>query len=242
VKNCFVKLSILGLLSFNVAASEQIITDAVAVLSEKIQQKFNITEIAPSEIPGISQVALDTKIVYITNDGKYAIVGNILDISADPHQWNLTERLSNKMRSNLLNEVKQQQPIVYKATAPKIGEVVVFTDVDCIYSKKMHKQIHEYTKLGIEVIFLAFPRNENSSTFDKTQSIWCSADPLESLDLVAAKGRRIESKSCENPIKEHIRLGQRLGVTGTPAIFLSNGTFLAGYMEPATLASLLKKS
>jgi len=237
-----IRLSILGLLSFNATASEDIIADAVGVLSKKIQQNLSISEISPSPIPGVSQVILDSKIIYVTNDGKYAFIGNLLEIAEDPRKWNITEASSNKIRSTLLNDIKYQQPIIYKATTSKIGEVVVFTDVDCAYSKKMHQQIHEYNKLGIEVIFLAFPRTQNSNTYAKTESIWCSADPLASLDLVAAKGRGIENRSCENPIKEHIRLGQKLGITGTPSIFLKNGTLLAGYIAPDQLAQAIKNS
>jgi thiol:disulfide interchange protein DsbC len=239
------KLLLLCLISFNTAASDdKIVTDAVGVLSKKIQQPLSITKITPSKIAGLSQVNLDTKIIYISDDGKYAILGNVLDLDKESSNWNLTEQESNKARSAILAEIKFQQPIVYKAQNKKIGEVVVFTDVDCGYCKKMHKQVNEYTALGIEVIFMAYPSNRsgNNQTFIKTQSIWCSADPLASLDSVASYGRNIETKSCDSPVPAHLKLGQRLGVTGTPALFLTDGRLLPGYVTPSELAKIIQQN
>jgi len=51
----------------------------------------------------------------------------------------------------------------------------------------------------------------------------------------------IDNNVCEgNPVAEQYSLGQRLGVNGTPAIILEDGTVLPGYMPPAALAQRLE--
>ena len=67
---------------------------------------------------------------------------------------------------------------------------------------------------------------------------WCASDPKRALtDL--KEGRDLELKLCQdNPVENHYLLGQRIGITGTPAIISSSGDLLPGYLPPM---ELLKK-
>ena len=44
---------------------------------------------------------------------------------------------------------------------------------------------------------------------------------------------------CDNPVADHYALGQKVGVTGTPAIITSDGRLLPGYMPAENLAEAL---
>jgi thiol:disulfide interchange protein DsbC len=46
--------------------------------------------------------------------------------------------------------------------------------------------------------------------------------------------------TCPNPIKAQYELGQELGVRGTPAVFLEDGTQVGGYLSPTDLAAAMK--
>ena len=74
-----------------------------------------------------------------------------------------------------------------------------------------------------------------------TVSVWCSKDQNEALDL-AKGGAEMEVKDCDNPIDEHLKVSRSLGVRGTPAIILEDGSMLPGYVPAnkliAELASL----
>ena len=72
-------------------------------------------------------------------------------------------------------------------------------------------------------------------------SVWCSSDKKKSLSTLKAD-KEIESLFCTNqPITEQYNLGKTLGVTGTPAIFTSNGSQIKGYIPPLELAQRLSE-
>jgi thiol:disulfide interchange protein DsbC len=56
---------------------------------------------------------------------------------------------------------------------------------------------------------------------------------------LAKAGEKIELKTCSNPIEQHYKLGQSLGVSGTPTIFLEDGKRLGGYAPVAQMLTVL---
>ena len=52
-------------------------------------------------------------------------------------------------------------------------------------------------------------------------------------------GTNLAVKDCDNPVKAHFDAGRRLGVTGTPALFLESGQLLPGYIPPKRLKQML---
>ena len=55
---------------------------------------------------------------------------------------------------------------------------------------------------------------------------------------LAKQGRKITAASCNHPVAEHLALGSRLGVSGTPAIFF-DGQLIPGYVPPEELAQYM---
>ena len=70
--------------------------------------------------------------------------------------------------------------------------VTVFTDVDCAYCARLHRQMADYNELGIEIRYTAFPRaGIGSPTYDKMVSVWCAADQHTAMtDAKAGRPRR----------------------------------------------------
>ena len=50
------------------------------------------------------------------------------------------------------------------------------------------------------------------------------------------RGKDIPKKTCTNPVADQFQLGVALGVTGTPAIVLEDGTLVPGYVPADQLA------
>ena len=71
-------------------------------------------------------------------------------------------------------------------------------------------------------------------------SVWCAADPKKAL-TDAKSDRAVPARECENPVAMEYRLGQRMGLTGTPMILASDGSMLGGYLPPAKLREALDK-
>ena len=62
------------------------------------------------------------------------------------------------------------------------------------------------------------------------------------LNLTRLKNNKeVEINFCERqPVSKHYAIGNKLGVTGTPAIFSSDGRLFPGYLSPEDLLIKLK--
>jgi thiol:disulfide interchange protein DsbC len=94
---------------------------------------------------------------------------------------------------------------------------------------------------GVKVRYLAFPRaGTGSKTYHKMVSVWCSDDPKKAITDAKA-GRDVPEKKCNHPIDKQYDLSQKLGITGTPALVLSDGELLPGYVPAEQLVTYLQQ-
>ena len=144
---------------------------------------------------------------------------------------NLTEVHKNFKRKDLLDKALTNDDFISFRSNNQKHEIVVFTDVDCGYCRKFHSEIDQYNGLGITVNYVAFPRSGiESESFNKIVGAWCSKDAKNIL-TEQKKGSEPIIEQCEDhPVREHFTLGQRIGITGTPAIVTSDGRLLPGYL------------
>lgn len=194
--------------------------------------------IAVSETPidGILQVQISGDIVYATADGRYLLQGRLVDLET---RDDLTEQAKSEIRKGLLTEIDPTKEITFAPENPEF-DLIVFTDIDCGYCRKLHSQIAEYNEQGIAVHYMAFPRaGLGSESYDKAVSVWCAADQQEALTNAKA-GNDPEPASCENPVAEQYQLGIELGVSGTPALLTSSGQLIPGYVPPEALRARLE--
>ena len=197
----------------------------------------NAQTIAISETPikGVLQVQINSDIVYVTDDAQYLLQGQIMDLDS---RENLTDRAKSGIRMTLLTDLDPKKQISFAPEAPKY-DLLVFTDLDCGYCRKLHNQMAEYNEEGIAIHYLAFPRaGVGSDSFNKYVSVWCADDQKTALTL-AKNGTDPEPQICKNPVEEQYNLGRDLGVTGTPSMLTSDGTMIPGYMPPAQLRQRL---
>jgi thiol:disulfide interchange protein DsbC len=195
-------------------------------------------ELRESPIPGVYELARGTDIAYISEDGKYAIAGDLFDVGSND---NLTEKTRRNERVKLLSAVPESQMVVFGPKDAKYT-VSVFTDIDCSYCRKLHSQIADYNRLGVKVRYLFFPRGgPNTESWDKAEEVWCSNNRAAAMTR-AKRGEEITGpKHCANsPVARQYELGQEVGVRGTPAILLENGEMLPGYLPPQSLVKHLK--
>ena len=186
-------------------------------------------------LAGMYEVRFSSIIVYLSADGRYMLRGDLMDLDT---QRNFTEEARRIARADAIGALSEASMIVFAPDTVK-HRVTVFTDVDCPYCARMHQQMADYNRLGIEVRYAAFPRaGVSSPTYDKMVSVWCAADQRTAM-TDAKMGTSIEMLSCDNPVREHYETGQGIGVTGTPAIVLESGEIVPGYVPPQELARRL---
>jgi len=231
---------------FTVSAQQQRVStpaaaatkDVKAELAAKIPGGAKAEELRESPIPGIYELARGTDIAYVSQDGKYAIAGDLYDMGTNV---NLSENARRSERVKLMATMPESQMVVFGPKEAKYT-VSVFTDVDCGYCRKLHSEIAGYNRLGIKVRYMFFPRTgPDTESWEKAEEVWCSSNRADALTR-AKRGEEISGpKHCKgSPVARQYALGQEVGVRGTPAILLDNGEMLPGYLPPAMLAQHLR--
>lgn len=198
-----------------------------------------VSSMEPTPIDGVSEIVIETgrggEVYYISSDGKYLLNGNMIDTSS---REDLTENKKSGIRKELVGKFSDKQRVNFYPDEIK-HHITVFTDIDCGYCRKLHNEMEEYNKLGIGISYLFFPRSGiNTPSYDKAVTVWCADDQQEALTN-AKSGVKMETKKCDNPIKDHYMAGQSAGVNGTPAIVLDSGKILPGYLPPQQLLDRL---
>lgn len=204
-----------------------------------IRPDFAFSVVSETEIDGVYKVDVQNgPTLYISENGKYFFVGDYYEVG-DNGLINLGEQAKETQRVEAVSDLNLEEMIIFGPENPK-AHVYVFTDVDCYYCQKLHQEVPELTKLGIEVRYLAYPRaGVGSPVYQKMASAWCDENPNQSLTDLKA-GKDISIAICEdNPVMAQYSLGNQLGVKGTPAIITADGKLLPGYMPAKKLAESL---
>ncbi len=211
--------------------------DKVRESMSKLLSGNQVTSVNPSPIPGVYEVLVGSQLYYVSADGKYLLTGKLYDIDS---RQDLTSPKVAKVKADMIDKVSEQDMIIF---APEKYDhtVTVFTDIDCGYCRKLHSEIKQYNDRGIRVRYLMYPRaGIGSPSYQKAVNVFCAEDRNTALTQAKA-GKQIEEKECENPVAQEYALGQALGVTGTPAIFLENGELVPGYVPADRMAAMLKE-
>jgi thiol:disulfide interchange protein DsbC len=194
------------------------------------------SSISHSVVTGLYEVVVGSEVFYVSADGLYAVVGDIRDSKTGD---NVTDSKRAELRIKELEKVDEKDTVVFTPAKETKYTVNVFTDVDCGYCAKFHQGIEELGNLGVKVRYLAFPRaGIGSKTYETMESVWCSDDRQKAMTDAKAN-REVPIKKCNNPLKDQYELGQRIGVRGTPALLLSDGELLPGYVPPQQLVDYL---
>lgn len=203
-------------------------------LSERLPQ-FEVSYIKKTPIDGIYQVIIGGQVIYMTGDARYMIDGNLIDLST---KKNYSEDAMSVIRLSQIEKLGEDKMVIYTPDNTK-HTITVVTDIDCPYCRRLHSEMDEYMAGGVKVRYIFMPL-KGQGDYRTTVSVWCAKDQNEALDL-AKSGAELEAKDCENPIDEHLSISRNLGVRGTPAIILQDGSMLPGYVPAGKLIAELAK-
>jgi len=196
-----------------------------------------IAYVGAAPFAGFREVLFAGQVAYVSDDGRYFLQAQPFDLE---QRQPATSPGLMEYRRKALAAVPAAERIVF-APANPVHTITVFTDVECGYCRRMHQEIAEYNRQGIAVEYLAFPRmGLGSEDFRTMISVWCAPDRKQALTR-AKSGAAVEQRQCTSPVAMHYDLGQRIGVSGTPAVFAADGTQLGGYMPPAQLRQALDR-
>lgn len=243
----FVNHSFTQMLLF-IAGASGVVTASIAselpnplteIQSALVSAGIPVVEVTPSEMAGLYDVRMsDGRALLTDRTGTFFMVGDVYQ-RVNQRIVNLSEQRRMKDRRALLKTLDESEMVVFDSIEDRKASITVFTDIDCGFCRKLHQEVPELNQMGVAVRYLAYPRaGEGSDSFDKIVSAWCAPDPKRALTL-AKSLQPIDPRTCDNPVSDHLQLGFRMGVSGTPAIVLDNGSLVPGYRSAERLAAEL---
>lgn len=122
------------------------------------------------------------------------------------------------------------------------NKLIVFSDPDCPYCRKLHTEMKDIVKKRKDIAFYVklFPLVKlHPQSYEKSKAVQCK-NSLKLLDD-AFEGKDVPKVECETKVlDENIKLAEKLGISGTPAIIFPDGRVVPGYMDAQNLLKLME--
>jgi len=223
----------------NTAGAQSLRDKLSAAIETASQNQLQIVGITETPLSNIYRVELSTgEMLYADAGGDYLFAGDMYKTSA-AGLMNLSAGTRSERTVELIAAVPEDEMIIFTPEAATLATITVFTDVDCTYCRKLHGDIEALLARGVQIRYMAYPRGgANADSYDKMISVWCSDDRQKSL-AQAKNGQNLPTQDCENPVLKHHAMGNQLGITGTPALVMPDGTLVPGYMDVDRLTAML---
>lgn len=219
--------------------SAQADLDLVRENLEKHLPGIPVTSLEPAPIEGLYELVSEGQIYYLDDSATHLIDGKIIQLAT---RANLTDNRLGALHFELLDAVGEENMLVYPAKEDTGRSITVFTDISCGYCRKLHQELDTLLEAGVSVRYLMFPRaGLNTDASAALESVWCADDPLQAM-TDAKSGKSVKPATCENPMEQHVALAEKVGLRGTPLIYLDNGERVPGYREAKVLVESINGS
>lgn len=240
--------AVIGSLMALTSQAEESVEETISKGLRAAQPNLILQSATQVEGQALYEVELTSgQVLYSTPDGKFFVYGSLFE--AMPGQLvDLTAKRGDAKRQKLLAAVNSEDMVVFQSKGEQKAVVNVFTDVDCGYCRKLHREVPRLNELGITVRYLAYPRagvysdqkrTKYTGSYKKLKSVWCDSDRPAAMSKAKATGFIKENLNCDAPIEAQLALGEQFGVRGTPALVFETGELVPGYMPADELAKKL---
>ena len=177
-----------------------------------------------------------TNIFYTTSKGEIGLFGNLVDLKSHA---NLTEQRRAALRTVDFSRLPLDKAIV-KVKGDGSRKLAIFTDPDCPYCKQLEKDLSGVSNVTV-YIFLYPIAQLHPDAPRKAKAIWCAPDRAKAWDdlMTGGKAPPEPAATCETPISDIAKLGEELGIDGTPGLIFANGRMIPGAIPAADIEKYL---
>ncbi len=195
---------------------------------------LKVDAVRKAGVLGLYEVQIGSDILYSDDKGSYFVQGDIIDAKS---KTNLTEARKNKLSQIKFSDLPLELAV---KTVRGNGRRVfaTFEDPNCGYCKKLAKDMVGMTDLTIYTFLIPILTPDSVV---KSKAIWCSADRSKAWNAWMLHETVPAAASCDTPTEKVLALAQKLGVHGTPTIFLINGERIPGAVPAARLEQELQR-
>lgn len=184
----------------------------------------SVQAIAKTPYGGLYEVQLKSgEVVYTDEKASFLIDGQIIDVKRKANYTSERARILDRINFAdlpLANAIK---------TVRGNGKRVIasFEDPNCGYCKRFAKELKNIK--NVTVYTFLYPILAPDS-HEKSKDIWCAKDRSAAWNDWMLEGKLAKSPACKNPIDQNLALGRKMRITGTPTIYLADGTKVAGML------------
>jgi len=186
-----------------------------------------IDSIKKTPYADLYEIRVGSDIRYTDKTGSYLVVGHIFDLKTSQ---DLTQARIDDVSKIKFSELPTELALkTVKGNGKR--QIAIFEDPNCGYCKRFRQT----TLASIDnVTIYTFMYNILAQdSFTKSQNIWCAADRNKAWDdwMLNNKAAPPAPNGCTAPNDKVLALGQKLNINGTPAIFFTDGSRIAGAVD-----------
>ena len=222
--------NIFGIAGFVVmsALSTLAMADEVSVKKavEAAYPKFKVDKVTKTPYAGLYEVFMGGQIIYTDEKLTFLIAeGRLVDPKT---KKDITgERLEELTRIDF-NALPLEQAIkVVKGNGSR--KLVVFSDVDCPYCKRLER--NELANItDVTVYTFLYPIEQlHPDAANKSKLIWCANNRVKAWeDWIMRDSLPSASGNCEVPLEKVGQLARKIGVSSTPTLIFADGKRMLG--------------
>jgi thiol:disulfide interchange protein DsbC len=225
-----------GCMNKNVKTPEQIKVD----LQKQIPGLPADVIIGKSQVSGLYEVVVGRKVFYVTEDGKYLMFGNLIQLA---DKKNLTDSRIQELSKVDWNKLPLDLAIKEVNGTGK-NKLVIFSDPDCPYCQLFEKQVVPNLKDTTIYVFL-FPLPNHPDARLHSEQIWCSSDKSVAWKSWMRDKKMVSTNvDCDkSKIDESIKVGTELvQMNATPTLILENGQMVEGGKSAEELIPMMEQA
>jgi len=233
-----VSIALLSAFATFAVADEASVKKAV----EAAYPKFKVEKVTKTPYAGLYEVFMGGQIIYTDEKLSFLIAeGRLVDPKT---KKDITgERLEELTKIDFSSLPLNQAIKVVKGNGSR--KLVVFSDVDCPYCKRLERnELSNITDVTIYT-FLYPIEQLHPDAANKSKLIWCAKDRVKAWeDWILRDQLASSAGSCDVPLEKVGELARKIGVTSTPTLIFSDGKRMLGaqpYKEIERMLSAAKK-
>lgn len=212
-------------------------------LAQLLERKtgLKVASIGASPFPGLYEVIVGTSVYYADADGKWLFDGHVIDLDTKSSVTAQKRIALERGTSPALDwrTLRLTDAIKTVRGTPIPGRVLItFEDPSCGFCKKLNKELDRVAN----VVVYTFPIDIlGSSSRTKNEAVWCSADRTSAWAATVNGARPTAGRTCNlDALDRNSQLAKSLSVTGTPTLFLADGSRIPGFIDAAAIEARLQ--
>ena len=217
-----VAYALLSSLSVAAMADEASLKKAV----EAAYPKFKVESVSKTPYPGLYEVFMAGQIIYTDEKMSFLIAeGRLVDPKS---KKDLTaERMDELTKIDFAKLPLDQAIKVVKGSGSR--KLVVFSDVDCPYCKRLEQ--NELSNISdVTVYTFLYPIVQlHPDAAAKSKSIWCASNRVKAWDDWIMRNQLPKNAvNCDVPLEKVGDLAKSLDITSTPTLIFADGKRMLG--------------